>query len=156
ELDQLETIFDHCVDERAASMVLLTGASGVGKSRLGHELLRRLEARGQPLELWIVQADALYATTPFGLLVHLLRRTWGLSADEPIEAQQDKIRARVAHRLGSGGARVAEVLGQLFSAPVEGGRSGPRHIPASLEQLAEAVASLLRAECAAQPVVLVL
>jgi hypothetical protein len=159
ELDQLERIFDQCADERVATMVLLSGWDGVGKSRLGDEFLRRLEAYGQPITIWIGEADALHAGTAFGLLGKVLRHALRLHDDDELEVRRDKIRAWAARRMpGDAGARFAESLGDVVDTPFErDGRRDPRHdqrLPS--EQIRQAFLSLLRAECAAQPVVIVL
>ena len=160
ELDQLEMTFDQCAREHVASMVLLSGAAGVGKSQLGREFLRRLRARGQPVQIWIGEGDAASAGTAFGLLAQVVRRALGLLDGEPIDVRQDKIRAWLARRLNGEGVRYAEPLGDLVGTPFEYedlGRSAARNdsrLPS--EQLRQAFLGLLRAECAAQPVVIVL
>jgi len=161
ELAQLETIFDQCAEDHIPSLVLVTGAEGVGKSRLGHEFLRRLEARGQAMAIWRGEADALNTGSAFGLLAQVFRRALGLLDGEPIEVQREKIRARVAHCSNGGGTRFVEVLGELVGTPFEGEANGERgaarpdpRLPG--EQMGHVVLSFLRAECSAQPVVLVL
>jgi eukaryotic-like serine/threonine-protein kinase len=182
ELDQLETIYDRCVEDHVASMVLVTGAEGVGKSRLGDELLRRLEARGQAVEIWLGKADALNAGSAFGLLAQVVRRASGLldsgsggsggsgepgEAGEAIEARRDKLRAWVARHPegggdgGDGGTRFAELLGELVGTPFEVDANGelgaaPQDPMAASEQLGQAFLRFLRAECAMHPVVIVL
>jgi len=135
ELDQLETIFDRCVEDHVASMVLVTGTEGVGKSRLGDELLRRIEARGQAVEIWLGKADALNAGSAFGLLAQVVRRASGLLGSasgapiesiESIEARRDKLRAWVARHPEDGGTRFVELLGELVGTPFEAAANGER------------------------------
>lgn len=160
ELAQLETIFDQCVEERVASMVLLTGAAGAGKSRLRRELMRRLEARGQGIELWLVEADAQQAGSPFSVIAQVLRRALGLGPDETPEARCAKILARLARHPGGAGAELADRLGELVGARYgdEGGEAGAarqEQTPLS-ENTRQAFLSFLRVECAARPVVIAL
>lgn len=188
EIEQLDTIFGQCTEERAASMVLLSGPAGVGKSRLGHEFLRGLEAREQPARIWFGEADPLNAGSAFGLLAQVLRSALGFSDGDPIEVRRDKIRAWGARHPNAGGARFAEILGELAGTPFEseddgepvvepqdpkaidrapgrgepwmadalvrGFSSGDPRFPS--DQMGQVFLSLLRAECAVQPVVIVL
>src|SRR5262249_27671983 len=109
ELTQLETIFDQCVDDRAANMVLLTGAPGVGKSRLGQAFLRRLAARDRPTAIWIGEADAPNLLASFGLLAQVLRRALGILDHEPIDARRKKIREWALRHPEADGPRFAEI-----------------------------------------------
>jgi eukaryotic-like serine/threonine-protein kinase len=160
ELDQLEMIFDQCTEEHAATMVLLSGPDGVGKSRLGHEFLRRLASRDEPPRIFAGVADPLSSGSVFGLLVQVLRRALDLGDGEPLEARRDKIRAWVARHAGAGMA-FAETLGELIGTPFE---TEDRDEPGALrdnpklpsEQMRQSFLGFLREECATQPVVIVL
>jgi eukaryotic-like serine/threonine-protein kinase len=161
ELAQLEAIFDQCTEERTASMVLMTGVTGVGKSCLGHEFLRRLRARGHALEIWFGEADPLDASAGFGLLAQVLRGALGVREDEPIDVRRERIRACVARALNGKSTRIAELLGEVVGTPFDRedrGAFDATHLDPRLlsEPLGEAVLSLLRAACAERPVVLVL
>ncbi|HEX3759609.1 MAG TPA: AAA family ATPase, partial [Kofleriaceae bacterium] len=161
ELDQLEMIFDQCAEERAATMVLLSGPDGVGKSRLGHEFLRRLGTRDQPPRIWTGVADPLTSGAVFGLLVQVLWRALGLVDGEPLEARRDKIRAWTARHPGAGGMAFAETLGELIGTPFEvedrddpgAVRDNPK-LPS--EQMRQSFLGFLREECQVQPVVIML
>ena len=159
ELDQLEMIFDQCAEDHVPTMVLLSGAEGVGKTRLGHEFLRRLTARGQALAIWAGQADALEAGAVFGLLAQVLRRALGLLDGEPLEIQRDRIRRWLAHHPAAGGPRFAEVLGDLVGTPIEGEVNGEHagqtpKLPS--EEIRQVFLSFLAAECETQPVIIAL
>jgi hypothetical protein len=160
ELDQLEMIFEQCAEDHVASMVLLSGAEGVGKSLLGHEFLRRITARGSAVATWIGQADVLEAGAVFGLLARVLRRGLDLVDDEPLEDQRDKIRAWLDLHAPAGGPRFAEVLGDLVGTPIDGDVNGehaagqPPKLPS--EEIRQVFLGFLRAECATRPVIIVL
>ncbi|WP_437720096.1 serine/threonine-protein kinase [Sorangium sp. So ce861] len=161
ELALLEAAFAHCVDESTPSAVLVTAPAGAGKSRLRTELLRRLRDRGEEMEVWIGRGDPMGAGSAFALLASALRRAMGLFDGEPIEARQHKIRARVA-RYGRGESpRTAAFLGELMGVPFPDGDSvqlmAARRNPVLMsDQIRLAWEELLRAECSARPVLLVL
>jgi tRNA A-37 threonylcarbamoyl transferase component Bud32 len=162
ELRMLETIFDDGAGEPAARAALITGETGVGKSRLRHELLRRLEARGQPLEIWIGHGDPMGAGSPFGMIAPALRRAAGIAPGEPLAVRRRKLRARVGRRVAPAELqRVAEFLGELAGVPFDDAESVPLRAArgdAQLmgDQMRRAFEDLLAAECAAQPVLIVL
>ncbi len=166
ELAQLDTIFTQCAEEHVASMVLLTGVAGAGKSRLGHEFLRRLEARGEAVEIWIGEADPLNAGSPFGVLAQVLRNALGIAGGEPLGVRREKIRARLARHPGGGDPELAPLLGELVGTPFQGDGDGADSAelaaarrdatPRSEQQTRQVFLSFLRAECATRPVVLVL
>ncbi|TMQ22348.1 MAG: hypothetical protein E6J90_12625 [Deltaproteobacteria bacterium] len=160
ELEQLARIFEQCAEDRVASMVLVSGRDGIGKSRLGQEFLRRLKASGRPVEIWLGEADALSAGRAFGLLAQVVRRALGLDG-HPIEVRRDKLRAWVERHAAAGAARHAEALGELVGTPFDGEEPGVLATPRQRrmlpsDELGEAFLSFLRIECAAQPVVIVL
>jgi len=178
ELLQLEALFDQCVEERMASAVLVTAAAGVGKSRLVHELLRKLEGRAaagpgpleapevsvlapageaRPIEIWYCQGDSMSAGSAFGLLARALRRAFGIVDGEPLASRRQKLRARVDRRVPPADApRVAELLGELVGTSfVEASGSLPRDPVLLGEQMRWAFLTFLRAECAAAPLLLV-
>ncbi|WP_437488256.1 protein kinase [Sorangium sp. So ce1014] len=160
ELSLLEATFVQCIEEQTPSAVLVTAPAGLGKSRLRTELLRRLRARGEPMEVWIARGDPMSAGAAFGLLAQVLRRALGVADGAPAAAVQRKIRERVGGH-GAHGARLAPFLGELVGAPFpdeesEALRVARRSSVLMGDQLHLAWEEFLRAECAAQPVLLVL
>jgi serine/threonine protein kinase/tetratricopeptide (TPR) repeat protein len=162
EIFTLETIFAGCVEQQAAQVVLVTAPVGMGKSRVRHEFLRRLEERDAPVEVWVGRGDPMSAGSPFGLLASALRRAAGMRDGEPLAVQQQKLRARVARHVPAAEApRVAEFLGELLSVPSPGDPSvqlrAAQQEPILMgDQMRRAWEDFLAAECGAQPVVLVL
>jgi hypothetical protein len=162
ELRMLEAIVDECVEEPAARVVLVTGETGVGKSRLRHELVRRVEGRGQPVEIWIGHGDPLGAGSPFGVLAPALRRAAGVAPGEALAVQRRKLRARVGRHVAAAEVdRVAEFLGELCGVPFDDAErvalaAARRDAQLLGDQMRRAFADLLAAELAAQPVLVVL
>ncbi|MGK3961960.1 serine/threonine-protein kinase PknK [Sorangium sp. So ce118] len=161
ELALLEAAFSHCVEESTPSAVLVTAPAGAGKSRLRTELIRRLRDRGEEVEVWIGRGDPISAGSAFALLAPALRRAIGLFDGEPNEARQHKIRARVERYCRGDSARTAAFLGELIGVPFPDGDSvqlmAARRSPVLMsDQIRLAWEELLRAECSARPVLLVL
>src|SRR5262249_42789688 len=122
------------------------------------EFVSRLAGRGRSIAVWIGEADALTASAVFGLLTQVLRRALRLIDGEPLDVRRAKIRSWLARHPASGGIRLAAVLGGIVGAAfeaedqVEPGESAK--LPS--EQVRQAFLAVLRAECAVQPVVIVL
>ncbi|WP_437737848.1 serine/threonine-protein kinase [Sorangium sp. So ce1335] len=162
ELAQIAADIDGCLRGRTPGAVLVTGAVGAGKSRLCYELVRALRARGEPLEVWVGQADAMSAGSAFGLLQRALRRAFGLRDGEPIASRRRKIHGRAERRAGAvAAARLSPFLGELAGAPFPDDddvrlRAARRRPLLMSDQLRLAWEDFLAAECAAQPVLLAL
>jgi tetratricopeptide (TPR) repeat protein len=147
--------------EPAARAVLVTSPAGVGKSRLRHELVQQIRARGS-VEIWIARGELLRAGAPFGMIAPLIRRAAHLFEGEPVEARRHKLLARVARNVAAADRlRVAEFLGEIVGAQFPGdGRAqlqAARQDPRLLDdQMRRAWVDFVRAETAAQPLVMVL
>ncbi|MCC6555309.1 MAG: protein kinase, partial [Polyangiaceae bacterium] len=162
ELDLLSGLFEECASEPVARAVLVTGAAGVGKSRLRAELVERIERRGERALVLQAHGDPMRAGSPFSLIAPAIRRAAGIRGGEPVAVRRQKLRARVGRNLaGADLTRVSEFLGELVSAPFQGDESvelrAARQDPMLMgDQMRRAWEDFLAAECAEQPVVLVL
>ncbi|WNG45683.1 protein kinase [Archangium minus] len=162
ELALLELTLNACLEEPSARALLVTAPAGVGKSRLRHEFLRRIERRALPLLLLLGRGDAMSAGVSYGLLGQALRRLCGIVEGENLEARRVRLFQRVARHLPEEEAQeAAEFLGELCAIPfpeedsprLMAARSDPRLMST---QMGRALVSFLGAECAHQPVLLVL
>jgi hypothetical protein len=98
ELSSIETLFFDCVEEPLARPVLVTAAAGMGKSRLGHEVVRALRRRIPDLEVWTGRGDPRRAGSELGLLDELLRgappaRDPGRTLPDPLAAAEARFAA---------------------------------------------------------------
>ncbi|HEX7836810.1 MAG TPA: AAA family ATPase, partial [Kofleriaceae bacterium] len=164
ELDALTAIFDDCVDEPCARAVMAIGPAGIGKSRLGAELVSRIRERHPEVAVWVGRGDSLRAGSTLDLLAQALRTALGILEGQQLPDRRDKIHTRVAqHVLSDDRGRVAEFLGELVGAPFpadgEAGaalRAARQDAQLMSEQMRRAWLDFLRAETDAHPVLLLL
>ncbi|AKJ05772.1 Adenylate cyclase [Archangium gephyra] len=162
ELALLDFSFTSCVEEPAARALLVTAPAGVGKSRLRHEFLRRMERKEQPPLVLLGRGDPMSTGASYGLLGQSLRRLCGVTDGENLEARRTRLYERVALRLPAAQAQdVVEFLGELCAIPfpeegsprLRAARNDPRLMSA---QVGRALVAFLKAECAHRLVLLVL
>jgi tetratricopeptide (TPR) repeat protein len=162
ELALLEAILRTCVQESTVAGVLVTASPGVGKSRLQHEFLRRLERQGQTVRVLLGRGDPMSAGTAGGLIGQALRWLCGVTGSEPLRLRQSHLRQRIAQHLAPNqDQEVVEFLGELCGIPfsdehhprLRAARRDPRLMSA---QLGRAWVDFLKAECSHSPVLLVL
>jgi hypothetical protein len=161
ELTLLEGTLRECIDESVARAVLVTGPAGQGKSRLRQEFTTRARERGD-VRVLMARADPMGAGSAFTMVRQLVRHAVGVREGDPVEEQHAKLRTYVA-KLGNteDAGRVADLLGELISAPTAG-RPSPelrasRNDPTIMaEWLRRSFAEWLAAECAQGPLLLVL
>lgn len=162
ELSMLESSVVSCVDEPMARAALVTGVAGVGKSRIRHELLQRLHKRAIPFEVWRGQGDPMSAGAPFSMIASALKPRLGLSHGEPLEERRRKLLSHMEkHFWDAELARVTEFLGEMLGIPFPDDQSvmlrAARRDPVLMgDQMCRAWEDFVAAECAVQPVVLVL
>jgi hypothetical protein len=163
EVGTIETIFRNCVDEGDGRPVLVTGAAGMGKSRLVFEAVASLRRAHPGAEVWWGWGDPLRADSAFGLLGQVIRDAAGLDEGDSLEAHQRRFAERVAAWAppGADNAWVAEVLGEIAAIPfpdegstvLQAARQEP-HV--MLELLHAAWEALVAGACAAGPLIVVL
>jgi serine/threonine protein kinase/tetratricopeptide (TPR) repeat protein len=161
ELGVLSGLFDECVSEPIARAVLVTGVAGVGKSRVRYELMRRIKAREEPVEIWIGRGDPVRMGSPFGMIAPALRRAAGILDGEPIEVRRQKLRARVMRHASEDVSRTTHFLGELVGVPFADEesvelRAARQDAQLMSDQVRRAFEHFLALETAAQPVVIVL
>ena len=162
ELALLESSMVTCREESSARALLVTAGPGVGKSRLRHELLRRLERQAPPPRVLLGRGDPMLKGLEHGLLGQVLREACGMIDGEDLEARRARLLQRVARHVPEAQVReVAEFLGELCgTAFADEGR--PRLRAARAEPqlmgtlMGRALVTFLDAECAQAPVLLVL
>jgi serine/threonine protein kinase/tetratricopeptide (TPR) repeat protein len=162
ELATLMAAYQESAHEPVARVVLVTAPPGTGKSRLRHELLRRMSETDEPPEVWMGRGDPMKAGSPYAILAPALRRAAAVVDGEPPHLRQRKLRARVSRYVRSDDvARIAVFLGELVGVPfneddyppLRAARSDPQLMG---DQIRRAFVDFLDAEAREHPLVLVL
>lgn len=155
ELSLLTGAYEDCESEEIARVALITGAAGIGKSRLVRELLDRLERRGDPLTVLWGRGEAMRAGAPFALLAPVIREAADLDPQQTPERQ----RARLEGLVDSDSACfLGEMVGVLWpdDAASESLRAARRDPMLMSDAIRSAWERWLTARAEAQPVLLVL
>ncbi|MDY7226230.1 protein kinase domain-containing protein [Hyalangium rubrum] len=162
ELAILELAFQSCVEDSAARALLVTAPAGMGKSRVRHEFLRRLEQGEQSALVLLGRGDPMNAGSAYDLLGQAVRRLCGAVDGEPLEARRERLSRYVSEHLPPEQVKDTGVfLGELCGIPfpvdnspkLRAAHEDPRLMSA---QVTRAMVAFLRAHCAQRPVLLVL
>ena len=162
ELSSLEAQLASCIEESEARAVLVTAPPGAGKSRLRHELLRRIERRGEAVTILAGRGDAMSAGAPYGILAAAIRVLAGVGSSDAKEEQRRRLRDRVGQHVDEADReRVVRFVGELCLVPfpdedlpmLQTARQQPKIMADCLRR---AVLDWLAAECGAGPLLVVL
>ncbi len=162
ELDAIRSTFRAVVEEPAARSVLVTGAAGMGKSRLAHEAVRALRDDYPDVQVWTGRGDPLRASSALGLLGQILRSAAGIQEGDPIETRRRRLADRVQALVPARDAAwMAGVLGEIAGVPFpDDERQAPRSARGDArllnEQIRTAWEALLTGACRVWPLLLVL
>jgi tetratricopeptide (TPR) repeat protein len=162
EMTTLDSVFRECESEGIAHAVLVTAPSGAGKSRLRQEFIRKLRSRDERVEIMLARGDPMSAGSPLGMIAQLVRDAAGVQDGETLRTRQSKLTARLSrHHAGEELARLAEFLGAIAGIRFPGTESvqyqaARRSTVLMGDQMRRAWDDFLAAECAAQPVLLIL
>jgi len=162
ELGSLEAQLSSSIDESEARVILITAPPGVGKSRLRHEFMRRVETRPESITMLLGRGDMLSAGAPYRILVAAIRRLCGLVGSEHLDEQRQALRERISRHVAPADQNrvvlfIAEICGMPFPAEGHPILQAARHDPKIMRDAVRgACLDWLRAECIAAPVLLVL
>jgi serine/threonine protein kinase/tetratricopeptide (TPR) repeat protein len=162
ELHLLLDLYRDSVEHSVGLGVVVTGGPGMGKSRLGYELVSRLSSGGGSPQIWVARGDPMAAPSAFGVLGQLILGAAGISRGEPLAVRRSKLAARLASRFeGPNLARITDFIGELVQVPASDEpstavRTARRDIALMGEELRRAWEDFLDAERSLGPVVILL
>ncbi|MEO8212331.1 MAG: protein kinase, partial [Myxococcales bacterium] len=162
EISLLTNLLSSVVTESAAAAVLVTGAAGIGKSRLRQEFIEWVQRQPRRIEVLFGAGDSLAAGSPFGMLGRAIRRSAGIHESESLEARRRKLAERVnRHVPREAQQRVTAFVGEIAGVPfpddasdaLRAARQSPQLMSDGMRRAWE---DWLAAECAAGPVLILL
>jgi class 3 adenylate cyclase len=146
ELAVLRGIWERVGEERRPHLVTLFGPTGIGKSRLAHELIQRVEATGGK----ILRGRSLpYGeSSPYGAFAQHVKQVARIFDNDPLPRAYGKLEAAVTDLAGQAGTEeTTSHVGMLIGLQAEGSVSDRETLFFSARVLVEGLA-------ARQPVVL--
>lgn len=143
ELSRLESIYSQCREEQMTRAVLIWAPPGLGKSRLRHEFVRRLESRAERPTLLLGRGDPMKSRTAYGLLGEALRQWFGICTGQSLDEQRALLCQRIEAALPAADTqRVTVFFGELCGVPfpdeqspqLRAARQDPRIMSDQVEQ----------------------
>ncbi len=113
ELSRLQEAFEAAREQKGLRSIILTGEAGMGKSRLVHEFLNRLDRRGQPYILLRGRGDWQLNRLPYALLRELLAFRLKVHDGDSAAIAREKLQKGVEEYLGPEGIETAHWIGHL-------------------------------------------
>ena len=141
ELQTMLGLLDEAVENRQPRLVVVSGPSGIGKSRLLREFIGQGTDRHRGLVVLRGRCLAAGRGITFWALGEILRAASGISLDEPVDSAIGKLRVTVSNSLARLGARQSDVDDTLYALATSANLNIPGNPLERLdpEQVAEAI-----------------
>lgn len=161
ELGTLQSYWEGCLEEASARAVLVIAPAGVGKSRLRHEFLQRVQQTRIEHTLLLGRADPV-ASAALGVVARALRVVFGLELQDEPAVLRAKIEAFVRNYVPASEARaITEFMGEFVGVPFSEESNLRLHLARQdarimTDQMTAAFVALLQHLSKVRPVLLVL
>jgi hypothetical protein len=158
ELAAIEGYFAEAVSDATARAVVVIADAGVGKSRVAHEVVRRIAARSEAPEILVTRCESITERSPFAAAASLVRRAASIEPGERTVAQVAKLAVNLV-RDGVTDPLVGEFLGEMLGIPttpserVQAARENPTLM---FERIRAAWTGWLQSLTAVRPVLFVI
>lgn len=164
ELTTLDATLTECIEESVARAVLVTGAPGVGKTRVLAEFLSNVQSKTPEVAIFGGRADPMSAGSSFGLLGQVVRSALDVRDGDALETRRGTLVASVERAVDPRETmRVSAFLGELAGVPappggeIDGALRAARQHPVLMgDQMQRAFEDYLAGRAKASPIVLVL
>src|SRR6185369_6014602 len=93
ELAQIMAAYERCVEDSTPIVVTVSGAPGIGKSRLGREVLARIAAHATPPKIVVVRSESFGRGHPLGLAADVLRSLLAVPKGTTLETVRGALHA---------------------------------------------------------------
>lgn len=117
ELALLVSVYQELLDEGTPRAALVTGAPGIGKSRVRQELMSRLETSGMPPDILVIRGDPMSQGSSLSCFGRALRALIGVHDGESLDDQVAKVRQSLNFRLPKALRFLASFLAELLGVP---------------------------------------
>jgi tetratricopeptide (TPR) repeat protein len=114
DLSQIVSAFERCQEDHTPIVVTLTGAPGIGKTRLRREALARVAAHSSAPKIAMVRAESFAKSHALGIMADVARSLAGISKGAPLV---DAIAATDAllSRVDLAGAATRDLVARLVA-----------------------------------------
>lgn len=156
ELALLVSVYQELLDEGTPRAAIVTGAPGIGKSRVRQELLARLETSGLPPEVLTIRGDPMSQGSSLSCFGRAIRASIGVHDGESAEEQIRKVRQALHFRLPKALRFLAGFLSELLGVPFPDEQDEPLRAARKSSQLMQsrtrmALEALIRSQADLMP-----
>jgi len=115
ELAQIVAAFERCVDDKTPIVVTLTGAPGIGKTRLRREALSRIASHAVAPRIVLARCESFAKSHALGVVGDVARGLTGVAKGSPLQESFDATDVLIAVSESQCSDRARELLARLIA-----------------------------------------